>query len=63
MGRAAQPIATSAGDGFGSKAGQEIHGWLDRRGASFETQARYAALRLNSCPASQLNLSYKDTTR
>jgi hypothetical protein len=32
------------------------------KGASRRTQARYAALRVNSCSASQLNLSYKDTT-
>jgi hypothetical protein len=35
----AKPIATNAGDGFRSEAGQEIHGWLDRRRASFETAA------------------------
>jgi hypothetical protein len=34
-----KPIAKSAGDGFRSKAGQEIHGRLDRRRASFETTA------------------------
>ena len=43
-----KPIATSAGDGFRSKAGQGIHGWLDRRRASFETTAFRGLLRMRN---------------
>ena len=40
---AMERVHSAKSDGFRCEAGQEIHGWLDRRRASFETAALAAS--------------------